>query len=267
MPADAAEIERHLSFDTVFNFRDLGGYDGDRRPDDPVAHALPSRRPAPHERRRVGRVRRARHPHRRRPAHTRRARGAGRFSAADVGAGYHHLPVLDVIWDRGLGHRPRRRPSTSSPSATSRCSTSAAPTLAGALGLAADPESLPLVFHCAAGKDRTGVLAALLLSLLGVADDVIAHDYSLSGIGMRRFREWFEKTFPDRVEAMADQPAAFMDAARRGDAALPRRASGAPRLGGGLRRRHRRSRRGRRCHPGQPAHGCCDDTLTTSPVM
>ena len=31
-----------------------------------------------------------------------------------------------------------------------------------------DPASYPLVFHCAAGKDRTGVLAALVLDLLGV---------------------------------------------------------------------------------------------------
>lgn len=33
------------------------------------------------------------------------------------------------------------------------------------------------VFHCAAGKDRTGVISALLLGLLGVSDDVIVTDY------------------------------------------------------------------------------------------
>jgi protein-tyrosine phosphatase len=33
------------------------------------------------------------------------------------------------------------------------------------------------VFHCAAGKDRTGVISALLLGLLGVSDDVIVADY------------------------------------------------------------------------------------------
>jgi protein tyrosine/serine phosphatase len=36
----------------------------------------------------------------------------------------------------------------------------------------------PAVFHCAAGKDRTGVISALLLSLLGVRDDVIVADYA-----------------------------------------------------------------------------------------
>ena len=38
----------------------------------------------------------------------------------------------------------------------------------------------PLVFHCAAGKDRTGVAAALILSLLGVSNQVIVEDYLLT---------------------------------------------------------------------------------------
>ena len=37
-----------------------------------------------------------------------------------------------------------------------------------------------LVFHCAAGKDRTGVVAAVILGLLGVDDDVIVADYALT---------------------------------------------------------------------------------------
>lgn len=39
---------------------------------------------------------------------------------------------------------------------------------------------VPLVFNCAAGKDRTGVAAALLLSVLGVAEDTVIEDYCLS---------------------------------------------------------------------------------------
>ena len=39
---------------------------------------------------------------------------------------------------------------------------------------------VPLVFHCAAGKDRTGVAAALILSLLGVSDEQIVEDYLLT---------------------------------------------------------------------------------------
>jgi protein-tyrosine phosphatase len=51
------------------------------------------------------------------------------------------------------------------------------PTLFGRL-LASD--GLPLVFHCAAGKDRTGFLAALLLAALGVSQQTILDDYLLS---------------------------------------------------------------------------------------
>ncbi|GAA4491300.1 hypothetical protein GCM10023094_55610 [Rhodococcus olei] len=36
----------------------------------------------------------------------------------------------------------------------------------------------PILLHCAAGKDRTGIAAAMLLRLAGVDPDVIVHDYS-----------------------------------------------------------------------------------------
>ena len=38
----------------------------------------------------------------------------------------------------------------------------------------------PVVFHCAAGKDRTGILAALTQSLVGVPRDVVVGDYELT---------------------------------------------------------------------------------------
>jgi protein-tyrosine phosphatase len=37
-----------------------------------------------------------------------------------------------------------------------------------------------VLIHCHAGKDRTGIVVALLLSLVGVPDDAIAADYALS---------------------------------------------------------------------------------------
>jgi protein-tyrosine phosphatase len=49
-----------------------------------------------------------------------------------------------------------------------------------ALEIIAEPENHPLVFHCAVGKDRTGMLASVLLSLLGVAEKDIIEDYALS---------------------------------------------------------------------------------------
>ncbi|MDR1175040.1 MAG: tyrosine-protein phosphatase [Treponema sp.] len=40
--------------------------------------------------------------------------------------------------------------------------------------------NFPLIFHCSAGKDRTGFAAALLLSLLGVDREIVINDYLLS---------------------------------------------------------------------------------------
>jgi protein-tyrosine phosphatase len=43
-------------------------------------------------------------------------------------------------------------------------------------------ESVPLLFHCTAGKDRTGVAAALILLALGVPEETIMQDYLLTGV-------------------------------------------------------------------------------------
>ncbi|HJQ47616.1 MAG TPA: tyrosine-protein phosphatase [Amycolatopsis sp.] len=44
----------------------------------------------------------------------------------------------------------------------------------------ARPGALPAIVHCSAGKDRTGVVVALALSIAGVAPEVIAEDYALT---------------------------------------------------------------------------------------
>lgn len=44
----------------------------------------------------------------------------------------------------------------------------------------ADAESYPAVFHCMAGKDRTGFAAAMILAALGVSSEVIFEDYLLT---------------------------------------------------------------------------------------
>ena len=54
-----------------------------------------------------------------------------------------------------------------------------APNFARALAAIADAEGA-VVFHCAGGKDRTGLVAALLLRLAGAPIEEIARDYSLS---------------------------------------------------------------------------------------
>jgi protein-tyrosine phosphatase len=58
-----------------------------------------------------------------------------------------------------------------------------------------------VLVHCAAGKDRTGLVAALLLGLVGVAPETIASDYALSAECLRqRTEEWLENGPGDRAE-------------------------------------------------------------------
>jgi len=58
-----------------------------------------------------------------------------------------------------------------------------------------------VLVHCAAGKDRTGLVAALLLGLVGVAPETIARDYALSAECLRqRNEEWLENGPGDRAE-------------------------------------------------------------------
>eukprot|EP00555_Chaetoceros_dichaeta_P005186 CAMPEP_0198266562 /NCGR_PEP_ID=MMETSP1447-20131203/28898_1 /TAXON_ID=420782 /ORGANISM="Chaetoceros dichaeta, Strain CCMP1751" /LENGTH=534 /DNA_ID=CAMNT_0043956703 /DNA_START=199 /DNA_END=1804 /DNA_ORIENTATION=+ len=48
------------------------------------------------------------------------------------------------------------------------------------LELCADTNRHPVAFYCTAGKDRTGIIAVLILSVLGVPEEDIVEDYSLS---------------------------------------------------------------------------------------
>jgi protein-tyrosine phosphatase len=65
------------------------------------------------------------------------------------------------------------------------------------------PEGGVLV-HCAAGKDRTGLVVALLLDLAGVPRDLIAADYALSSGNLReRLRAWIESVPEERAEREA----------------------------------------------------------------
>jgi protein-tyrosine phosphatase len=54
------------------------------------------------------------------------------------------------------------------------------------------------VIHCASGKDRTGLLAAIVLSLLGVSDDDIAADFALTGLAAERLIADWHAFYPGR---------------------------------------------------------------------
>jgi protein-tyrosine phosphatase len=52
--------------------------------------------------------------------------------------------------------------------------------IATVIGELAAAGSVPALVHCSAGKDRTGIVIGLVLAVLGVPDEVIAADYSVS---------------------------------------------------------------------------------------
>ena len=120
--------------------------------------------------------------------------GRGPFADPSVtgySVGYHHLPLAvetdPRAWQESL-------PTTVEEVAGFyvRMTEESASTLALLLTLIASTDR-PVVFHCAAGKDRTGVLAALVLTALGadpgaVADDYARTEHALPAM-LRRLRE------------------------------------------------------------------------------
>ena len=123
-------------------------------------------------------------------------------------ADLHHLPVITTTWE------VESFDETAGPAQFLRdryveMVDEGAASIVAVLELIADADRRALVFHCAAGKDRTGVVAAFLLSLLGVDDATIAADYSRSGAAMEHMVAWYRERHPERIEAMTTQPAAF----------------------------------------------------------
>ena len=73
----------------------------------------------------------------------------------------------------------------------------------------------PILLHDAAGKDRTGVICALTLSLCGVEDEVIAHEYSLTDLGLRsRHLEFLTALLKEKAVTVDPRTARRMNASK-----------------------------------------------------
>jgi protein-tyrosine phosphatase len=82
-------------------------------------------------------------------------------------------------------------------------------------------ENYPLVFNCFLGKDRTGVLAALVLSCLGIERDCIIEDYAFTATRvpfivdvLRRdpvYRETIDRTDPILLGATDTTMSSFLN--------------------------------------------------------
>lgn len=88
--------------------------------------------------------------------------------------------------------------------------------------MASEADTEPLLFHCTAGKDRTGVTAALILDVLGVDRDAVLADYEISTTyrGGRRLAELHDQLTEagvdvDAVSAMFGAPIEAMAATMR----------------------------------------------------
>ncbi|MEU7901871.1 tyrosine-protein phosphatase [Actinoplanes sp. NPDC049118] len=192
----ADDYPRTLTFSSSYNFRDIGGYAGldDRtvrwrrlfradslhrlRGDDLAAFSRLGVRTVI-DLRRVFEVERH-----------------GRVPEAE-GLAYHNLVIEHVDWETVAPSLPHERWLADrylNFAADGRAG------LAAALGLIADADAAPAVVHCMAGKDRTGVVCALTLSLLGVSDADIAEDYALTEAAMASLTDYLMASRPEMVQ-------------------------------------------------------------------
>lgn len=193
--------DRLVPFETCFNFRDIGGYE-----------TVDGRRV------RWGSVFRSDTLHRLTTADLERALAlgvrtvidlrskaelerSGRFGRAHEVA-FHHLPMEAEIApdppDRDLAEPPPGEVYV-------EMATAGRQAIAHIMSVIAECEHA-VVFHCFAGKDRTGVLAALLLSSLGVPDETIVADYHLSEHSLVPAVAWAEANDPEWAARMAAFP-------------------------------------------------------------
>ena len=171
-------MERHIRFDRLYNFRDLGGYataDGHRVTWGRVyrSDSLSKLDGSDWDRfgamgiRTVIDLR-----------HDWEVEARGRVPYSDD-LTYHNLSIEHRPYDQAnLG--PDVDPVRFLADRYAEVAADGVVELRRALELIAFAQG-PVAFHCASGKDRTGLLAALVLSLVGVAEDDIVADFALTG--------------------------------------------------------------------------------------
>ena len=92
---------------------------------------------------------------------------------------WHHLPMLDHIYSGVAQDMPDSFPPSLEEMYLNLLEESKA-SFRQLFELFAHPGHQSYIFHCTAGKDRTGIVAALLLSLAGVDEQTIIEDYTHS---------------------------------------------------------------------------------------
>jgi protein-tyrosine phosphatase len=170
-------VERRIALVGCFNFRDLGGYPtADGRcvrwrqlyRSDALHHLTPRDVARLTGELAIGHVVDLRS--------SGELRAEGRGPLAGEPARFHHLPLFDGALPEE-GSRPPGE--TTLADRYFLMAEFAREPIARVIVTLAEADA-PAVYHCAAGKDRTGVVSALLLGLLGVRDEIIVADYAAS---------------------------------------------------------------------------------------
>jgi protein tyrosine/serine phosphatase len=182
--AAGAEIERHIALENALNFRDVGGYrtaDGHRVRWRRMFRAggLSSLTPADLAVLRELGIKTVL------DLRSTAEWESGRFPVDDHPVAFHHLPLVEEILD------PTRYsvPEGMLAARYQEIAQIGSSYIAQAISIVADADTHPIVVHCLAGKDRTGVVVALVLGLLGVPDETVAEDYALSNLAMAALRQ------------------------------------------------------------------------------
>jgi protein-tyrosine phosphatase len=202
-------IDPPVTFDALFNFRDLGGYEtvlGARTRANRVFRSDGLHRCTADDLRRLAQIGIAR------VVDLRTARERtddGCFDHRHPSIDYRHVPILDEV-----GGIAGASADTASGDVPLLATYRHIVTLRGARVVEALHSIVtadgPVVFHCTAGKDRTGIVAALALAAVGVPDDTIVEDYARSAAAMQQLVAWYQQNRDGDVTgaALGDERAA-----------------------------------------------------------
>lgn len=185
--------ERHLSFEGCFNFRDIGGYEtsnGSAIRWGKYYRAGRQDRMTSKDIERAKQLRIATQIDLRRPDEI-REQGRGPFE--DLGARYENLAVIpdggserlnQLVGDVGISGARYLGYLDFGSEVWLRL-----------FNIFADAANYPILLHCTAGKDRTGVSTAFLLSVLGAGRPIIDADYLMTNRDVERQVDYVQQNF------------------------------------------------------------------------
>ncbi|MDP6377635.1 MAG: tyrosine-protein phosphatase [Pseudomonadales bacterium] len=184
--------DRHHAFEGCFNFRDIGGYpaqDGRTVRWGRYFRAGRQDRMTAQDLEGVRQLGIATQIDLRRPDEVHEQ---GRGPLTDMGASYHNIAVIPeggsdqlsrLVGDTGISGKRYLAYLEFGPESWIRM-----------FEIFTRASSHPIVIHCTAGKDRTGVSTAFLLAVLGVNRAVIEADYALTNRDVARQANFIENT-------------------------------------------------------------------------